>query len=101
MLLKVNIQIFPKGSKPQNQYFSQKLKKVMQIGVFRTSHNSGLEGPNSKFSKPIIKPLPSAFRQKKIWANSTFLWAANRDSVTVVEKSVKFAQKSPETGPKL
>ena len=54
-----------------------------------------------KNSKPIIKPLPSAFMQKKIWANSTFLWAANRDFVTVVEKSVKFGAKSPETGPKL
>ena len=71
---------------------------MTQIDVFRTSHNSGLECPNPKISKPIIKPLPLAFRQKKIWANSTFLWAANRDSAKVVEKSVKFGAKSPETG---
>ena len=69
----------------------------MQISVFRTSHNLGLEGPNPKISKPIIKPLPSAFRQKKIWANLTFLWVANRNSAKVVEKSVKFAQKCHET----
>ena len=64
-------------------------------------HNSGLEGPNPKISKPIINPLPSAFRQKKIWANSTFLWAANRDSAKVVEKSVKSEAKCKETAPKL
>ena len=74
---------------------------MTQIDVFRTSHNSGLEGPYSKISKPIIKPLPLAFRQKKIWANSTFLWAANRDSAKVIEKSVKSEAKSPETAPKL
>ena len=62
---------------------------MRQISFFRTGLNSGLEGPNSKIPKPKIKPLPSAFRQKKIWANSTFLWAANRDSAKVVEKSVK------------
>ena len=73
----------------------------MQIDVFRTSDNSGLECPNPKMSKPIIKPLPLAFRQKKNWANSTFLWAENRDSAKVIEKSVKFGAKSPETAPKL
>ena len=71
---------------------------MTQIGVFRTSHNSGLECPNPKISKPIIKPLPLAFRQKKNWANSTFLWAANRVSAKVVEKSVKSEAKCHETG---
>ena len=95
--LKVNIQFFS-WQNPQNQYFSQKWQKVTQIDVFRTSHNSCLEGPNPKISKPIIKPLPLAFRQKKIWANSTFLWAANRDSAQVIEKSVKSEAKYHETG---
>ena len=70
---------------------------MRQIDVFRTSHNSGLECPNPKISKPIIKPLPLAFRQKKIWANSTFLWAANRDSAKVVKKSVKSEAKCNKT----
>ena len=68
------------------------------FGTKEIGHSSGLEGPNPKISKPIIKPLPVAFRQKKkIWANSPFLWAANRDSAKVIEKSVKSEAKSPET----
>ena len=77
------------------------LGKSAFSGTKEIGHSSGLEGPNPKISKPIIKPLPSPFRQKRIWANSTFLWAANRDFVKVVEKSVKFAQKCHKTGPKL
>ena len=56
-----------------------------------------LKGLNPKISKPKIKPLPSAFRQKN-WANPTFLWAANRDSAKVVKKIVKSEAKSPEMG---
>ena len=37
--------------------------------------------------------------KKKIWVNSTFLGAANCDSVEVVKKSVKSGAKSPETAP--
>ena len=56
--------LFPIGwQNPQNQYFPQKWKKVRQIDIFHTCLSSGLEGPNSKISKPKIKPLPSAFRQ--------------------------------------
>ena len=58
----------------------------------------GLKGPNPNISQLKIKPLPSAFRQKKLWANPIFLWAANRDSAKVVKKSVKSEAKSPEMG---
>ena len=38
--LKVNIQFFPiDWQNPQNQYFSQKWKKVRQIDVFRDKRN--------------------------------------------------------------
>ena len=63
--LKVNIQFFPIGwQNPQNQYFLKVEKKVRQIPLFRTSHNSGLEGPNSKISKPI-QALAITFQAKK------------------------------------
>ena len=64
-----------------------------------TEHSSSLDGRNPKLSKPRIKLWPSAFRGKKIWVNSTFLGAAIRDSVKVVEKSVKSGAKCHETGP--
>ena len=57
--------------------------------------------PKSKNFKAYNQALAIGFQANKIWANSTFLWAANCDSVTVVGKSVKFGAKSPETGPKL
>ena len=55
----------------------------------------------SKNFKAYNQALAIGFQAKKIWANSTFLWAANRDSVKVIEKSVKFGAKCHETGPKL
>ena len=53
--------------------------------------------PKSKNFKAYNQALAIGFQAKKNWANSTFLWAANRDSVKVIEKSVKSEAKSPET----
>ena len=52
-----------------------------------------------KFQSPESSPGLQVSGEKKIWVNSTFLGAANRDSVKVVEKSVKSEAKSPETAP--
>ena len=52
-----------------------------------------------KFQSPQSSPGLQLSGEKKIWVNSTFLGAANRDSVKVVEKSVKSGAKSPETAP--
>ena len=54
--------------------------------------------PKSKNFKAYNQALAIGFQAKKNWANSTFLWAANRDSAKVVEKSVKSAQKCNKTG---
>ena len=51
------------------------------------------------FQSPESSPGLQLSGEKKIWVNSTFLGAANRDSVKVVEKSVKSEAKSPKTGP--
>ena len=50
---------------PQNQYFSQKWKKVTQIPLFRTSHNSGLECPKSKNLKAYNQALAITFQRGK------------------------------------
>ena len=50
-----------------------------------------------KFQSPESSPGLQVSGEKKIWVNSTFLGAANCDSVKVVEKSVKSEAKSPET----
>ena len=55
--------------------------------------------PKSKNFKAYNQALAIGFQAKKIWANSTFLWAANRDSAKVIEKSVKSEAKCHETGP--
>ena len=52
-----------------------------------------------KFQSSESSPGLQVSGEKKIWVNSTFLGAANRDSVKVVEKSVKSEAKSPETAP--
>ena len=52
-----------------------------------------------KFQSPESSPGLQVSGEKKIWVNSTFLGAANRDSVKVVEKSVKSEAKCHETGP--
>ena len=52
-----------------------------------------------KFQSPESSPGLQVSGEKKIWVISTFLGAANRDSVEVVKKSVKSEAKSPETGP--
>ena len=52
-----------------------------------------------KFQSPESSPGLQVSGEKKIWVISTFLGAANRDSVKVVEKSVKSEAKSPETAP--
>ena len=57
--------------------------------------------PKSKNFKAYTQALAIGFQAKKIWANLTFLWAANRDSVTVIEKRVEFGAKCHETAPKL
>ena len=51
------------------------------------------------FQSPESSPGLQVSGEKKIWVNSTFLGATNRDSVKVVEKSVKSEAKSPETAP--
>ena len=55
--------------------------------------------PKSKNFIAYNQALAIGFQAKKNWANSTFLWAANRDSAKVVEKSVKFGAKCLETAP--
>ena len=57
--------------------------------------------PKSKNFKAYNQALAISFQAKQIWANLTFLWAANHDSAKVIEKSVKSEAKSPETAPKL
>ena len=52
-----------------------------------------------KFQSTESSPGLQLSDKKKIWVNSTFLGAANYDSVEVVKKSVKSEAKSPETGP--
>ena len=52
-----------------------------------------------KFQSPESSSGLQLSGEKKIWVNSTFLGAANRDSVEVVKKSVKSEAKSPETAP--
>ena len=52
-----------------------------------------------KFQSPESSPGLQVSGEKKIWVNLTFLWAENRDSVEVVEKSVKSEAKYHETGP--
>ena len=52
-----------------------------------------------KFQSPESSPGLQVSGEKKIWVISTFLGAANRDSVEVVKKSVKSEAKSPETAP--
>ena len=52
-----------------------------------------------KFQSPESRPGLQVSGEKKIWVNLTFLWAENRDSVEVVEKSVKSEAKYHETGP--
>ena len=52
-----------------------------------------------KFQSSESSPGLQVSGEKKIWVNSTFLGAANRDSVKVVEKSVKSEAKCHETGP--
>ena len=52
-----------------------------------------------KFQSPESSPGLQLSGEKKIWVNSTFLGAANRDSVKVVEKSVKSGAKYHETAP--
>ena len=101
--LKEKIQIFSyRLAKPSKPIFFPKVaKSEVFFGTKEKCLSSGLEGPNSKISKTKIKPLSSAFRQKFFWANWTFLWAANRDSAKVVEKSVKSEAKYHKTAPKL
>ena len=52
-----------------------------------------------KFQSPESSSGLQLSGGKKIWVNSTFLGAANRDSVKVVEKSVKSEAKCHEMGP--
>ena len=52
-----------------------------------------------KFQSPESSPGLQVSGEKKIWVISTFLGAANRDSVKVVEKSVKSVAKYHETAP--
>ena len=52
-----------------------------------------------KFQSPESSPGLQLSGEKKIWVNSTFLGAANRDSVEVVEKSVKSEAKYHEMAP--
>ena len=52
-----------------------------------------------KFQSPESSPGLQLSGEKKIWVNSTFLGAANRDSVEVVKKSVKSGAKCHETAP--
>ena len=51
-----------------------------------------------KFQSPESSSGLQLSGEKKIWVNSTFLGAVNRDSVEVVKKSVKSEAKSPEMG---
>ena len=51
------------------------------------------------FQSPESSPGLQLSGEKKIWVNSTFLGAANCDSVEVVKKSVKSGAKYHETGP--
>ena len=50
-----------------------------------------------KFQSLESSPGLQVSGKKKIWVNSTFLWAANCDSVKVVKKSVKSGAKYHET----
>ena len=52
-----------------------------------------------KFQSSESSPGLQVSGEKKIWVNSTFLGAANRNSVKVVEKSVKSGAKCHETAP--
>ena len=52
-----------------------------------------------KFQSPESSPGLQLSGKKKIWVNSTFLGAANCDSVKVVEKSVKSGAKCHKTAP--
>ena len=52
-----------------------------------------------KFQSPESSPGLQLSGEKKIWVNSTYLWAANHDSVEVVKKSVKSEAKCHETAP--
>ena len=51
------------------------------------------------FQSPESSPGLQLSGKKKIWVNSTFLWAANCDSVKVVQKSVKSGAKCHEMAP--
>ena len=52
-----------------------------------------------KFQSPESSPGLQVSGEKKIWVISTFLGAANCDSVEVVKKSVKSEAKCHETAP--
>ena len=52
-----------------------------------------------KFQSPESSSGLQLLGEKKIWVILTFLGAAKRDSVKVVEKSVKSEAKYHETGP--
>ena len=51
------------------------------------------------FQSPESSPGLQLSGEKKIWVNSTFLGAANRNSVEVVKKSVKSEAKCHEMAP--